>query len=33
MSYTTSWDTINHRVLKEWKAEYGATNVESWLQA
>ncbi|AXM98037.1 histone-like nucleoid-structuring protein, MvaT/MvaU family [Pseudomonas plecoglossicida] len=23
----------NHRVLKEWKAEYGATNVESWLQA
>ncbi|WP_298729284.1 histone-like nucleoid-structuring protein, MvaT/MvaU family [uncultured Pseudomonas sp.] len=23
----------NHRVLKEWKAEYGAATVESWLQA
>ncbi|MFG0542143.1 histone-like nucleoid-structuring protein, MvaT/MvaU family [Pseudomonas sp. YQ_5] len=22
----------NHRVLKEWKAEYGAATVESWLQ-
>lgn len=23
----------NHRVLKEWKTEYGAATVESWLQA
>lgn len=23
----------NHRALKEWKAEYGAATVESWLQA
>ena len=23
----------NHRVLKEWKAQYGASTVESWLQA
>lgn len=23
----------NHRVLKEWKAEYGAATVEAWLQA
>ncbi|HDS1725598.1 DNA binding protein [Pseudomonas putida] len=22
----------NHRVLKEWKVEYGAATVESWLQ-
>ncbi|MFZ6045799.1 histone-like nucleoid-structuring protein, MvaT/MvaU family [Pseudomonas sp. CR3202] len=22
----------NHRVLKEWKAEYGSDTVESWLQ-
>lgn len=23
----------NHRILKEWKAQYGASTVESWLQA
>lgn len=23
----------NHRVLKEWNAQYGASTVESWLQA
>lgn len=22
----------NHRLLKQWKAEYGAATVESWLQ-